>query len=1143
MRTSLKISNEIFKASFVIVFVLLYFVPQNVKAETIVNDYYIEDLQTWTLAESPYLLNNNLTIADTGTLNVEAGVKIEMTNARKFEIYGKLNILGNENSPVTFTNWGDTTFGFSDRWNGFTFNTGSNGNIDYLILKNSNLSIVNHGGTVLINKSLISNNSSALEMNSGSTTISNTKIDKNDIGIILEGGFLSLSNSIISNSNNYGFLSYNSATGKLAAHNNTFANNKYNAFLDLGIDFEIENNNFSGGTASAWTIGGSIKKNKTLKEGLYHLTGILIEEGGRLDVDPGVTIKGQSGGYIISRAGNLNLNGTKEKPIIFTGITDDEVGGDTNNDGADTTSNSIKTGGIQAEEGGKINISNAVIKNARGEVSIGPFNQIYGSLINRDGEINVENLKIINSYHSAIHHYKGTTTLEKISIDSSDSNFGIVFDHGSFKMRNSSFLSQIGTFAFLSRVGVDLPDARENYWRAVSGPTHPENPSGTGLSIEGNVLFKPFLTAPFGEVGEHSINPVIIIPGIMGSAKKNGELVIDPILHTYDDLIETLDQNGYTRDKDLFTFPYEWRDSNIQSAALLKDKIEEVKNTCAVANLPDTDCTKVDLVAHSMGGLVAREYIQSSQYLNDVDQVIFLGTPHKGSPKAYLQWEAGEFPAGGILDLAVKFFFKAEALRHGYTSLFDYIHDRPISSVQELLPISAYLKDKDTGEMKIYPNKHPQNTFLRNLNTDNNNLFAFGDRITNIVGNVGSSSTIEIIRVGANYSPLWVDGKPDGFDGETDDRGLERGHGDGTVTIQGATIDPSIPNEAIVADHIKIPTIAENRVFNILTNKVSLTNIDSNPGTDYKVLLLQLLSPIDVVITAPDGKKIGKNFTNRQEYNEIPNAFYSGFQTEDEYITILNPLDGEYKIEVQGTGSGGHYGIISSYVTEATSTSAEVSGNILPNQITTFKAELDQNSTTPIEIVGDTLPPTIVITSPQSKDYLRSEKINITATTTDPSGIALFDLKINNQTLNLGSEYDPFYGKLGTTTIFATSTDTLGNLATSSIKFRVVANATSTISDINRSFDLGWIKDKKIRDALIKQTQGIVKIQKKIDTIEERLPNGKKRQVKIERIQIVVDKILAKLFILELDVLLRSKNIKQEAYNIIKEDINWLINN
>ena len=126
-------------------------------------------------------------------------------------------------------------------------------------------------------------------------------------------------------------------------------------------------------------------------------------------------------------------------------------------------------------------------------------------------------------------------------------------------------------------------------------------------------------------------DPVIIIPGILGSSDKNGEWVIDPIFHTYDDLIATLEANGYEKGKDLFTLPYDWRESNILTALKLRNKINEVQTTC--------NCDKVDLVAHSMGGLVARQYIQSDKYENDVDQLIFLGTPHLGSPDSYLMWE------------------------------------------------------------------------------------------------------------------------------------------------------------------------------------------------------------------------------------------------------------------------------------------------------------------------------------------------------------------------------------------------------------------------------------------------------------------------------------------------------------------------
>src|SRR3989344_8933193 len=173
------------------------------------------------------------------------------------------------------------------------------------------------------------------------------------------------------------------------------------------------------------------------------------------------------------------------------------------------------------------------------------------------------------------------------------------------------------------------------------------------------------------------LDPLIVIPGIMGSWEYKGKLRMDPILHTYDNLLDNLTTNGYVLDATLFPFPYEWRDSNIQTALLLKKKIDEIKKICS--------CQKVDIVAHSMGGLVARQYIQSNAYQQDVDQLFFLGTPHLGAPTAYLECEGGGVGLGGI-NRSKKILFYNEAKEHGYGTLFDYIHGRPIASVGELLP-------------------------------------------------------------------------------------------------------------------------------------------------------------------------------------------------------------------------------------------------------------------------------------------------------------------------------------------------------------------------------------------------------------------------------------------------------------------------
>lgn len=412
-------------------------------------------------------------------------------------------------------------------------------------------------------------------------------------------------------------------------------------------------------------------------------------------------------------------------------------------------------------------------------------------------------------------------------------------------------------------------------------------------------------------------DPVIIIPGILGSSDKNGEWVIDPIFHTYDDLIATLEANGYEKEKDLFTMPYDWRESNVLTALKLRNKINEVQAVC--------QCDKVDLVAHSMGGLVARQYIQSDKYENDVDQLIFLGAPHLGAPKSYLMWEGGTIGTEfNIADLLFNAFLRQQAIEASFLNvnskeiLFNYIHNpvSPILSLQELLPVYSYLKDFDTGTLRNYPTNYPKNSFLENLNTELSikSLEQSGVNITNIFSD-SQNDTIKSIRVTDDPSrlPLWKYGMPEA---------LDKGSGDGTVP-PASSLAINITNNTninIVGEHKNLPTSAEDKVVKILTGKLPATTIATAPIK--KFLSVFGLSPIDILITAPDGKRIGKDFATNQEVNEIAGAFYSGFNASNENIFIFNPLDGEYIVATQGTGDGS-YTILADYIRE------EVSGEAI----------------------------------------------------------------------------------------------------------------------------------------------------------------------------------------------------------------------
>ncbi|MBU4224036.1 C39 family peptidase, partial [Patescibacteria group bacterium] len=86
-------------------------------------------------------------------------------------------------------------------------------------------------------------------------------------------------------------------------------------------------------------------------------------------------------------------------------------------------------------------------------------------------------------------------------------------------------------------------------------------------------------------------------------------------------------------------------------------------------------------------------------------------------------------------------------------------------------------------------------------------------------------------------------------------------------------------------------------------------------GIAQSAMTIVLGSPAELLITDPLGRKLGKD-VNGIEYSEIPNAWYfeDGFddptgenppaQERNKFIQILEPQDGEYKLEVIGTGEG-----------------------------------------------------------------------------------------------------------------------------------------------------------------------------------------------------------------------------------------------
>jgi pimeloyl-ACP methyl ester carboxylesterase len=132
----------------------------------------------------------------------------------------------------------------------------------------------------------------------------------------------------------------------------------------------------------------------------------------------------------------------------------------------------------------------------------------------------------------------------------------------------------------------------------------------------------------------------------------------------YGPIVRTLvDFGGYVRatpgtparrgERRLYVFPYDWRQDNVEQSRGLHALIDAIRADYGDAGL------RVDIVAHSMGGLIARYYLRYGPHdvldgmpslislygTNRIRKLILLGTPNFGAVSALHGYLAGE-PVG-----------------------------------------------------------------------------------------------------------------------------------------------------------------------------------------------------------------------------------------------------------------------------------------------------------------------------------------------------------------------------------------------------------------------------------------------------------------------------------------------------------------
>ena len=489
--------------------------------------------------------------------------------------------------------------------------------------------------------------------------------------------------------------------------------------------------------------------------------------------------------------------------------------------------------------------------------------------------------------------------------------------------------------------------------------------------------------------------PVLIVPGLMGTEMKDGDellwanipkMFIDPSdnfldslafnsditpsssslrlaevirkkpLSDYTDgLINEFVAGGYIENQNLFTFPYDWRygvsgkySDKKTNSDLLGEKIQEI--------LAQTGSDKVDVIAHSQGGLVVKKYVMDHPANHSIGKAVFVGVPNTGAVKAVKVLLLGDsfdisFAGFGLSEAEIKKI--SENLPAAYDLLPSqqyYDSKGSFIKVVQRDGFTATQEDLTYQDFESYiADDHNLNAMalagaksLHDANFDNFDMRTAGVDVYAINGcNIG---TLDKITESRQSTPLG--------NVTTGYQMITFNDGDETVPIESSAnlpVDQSHVFYSLKVRHSNL--LSANGTRQQIVNLVSGSNLgvggniitqdSSRCGLNGKVIYKH--SPIDILAVDENGNHSGIADDGAM-VNEIPGAGVEIFG-EEAYLYLPTDEGQVYDVNIQGTGAG-TYTIGSQNIVDGEVTSAEIFSNLPVTEDLTGMVNLGGGQTT-----------------------------------------------------------------------------------------------------------------------------------------------------------------------------------------------------